>query len=56
MFDQTMSAGSFGYREALAQVNAELTARLREAERSCRRQGRKPHRSLLIDHRGLALR
>ncbi len=56
MFDPTMSVQSFGYREALAQVSAELTKRLQEADRRRRRDARKARRSLLIDHRGLALR
>jgi hypothetical protein len=48
---------SFGYREALAEVSAQLTAseaRRLQAERTARRR-RWQHRSVLVDERGLAL-
>lgn len=51
----TMNAESFGYREALAQVSAELTRSLHDERERRRRQRREPERSLLLDSRGLAL-
>ncbi len=55
MFDPAMSTGSFGYREALAQVSAELTERLHDAHERRRCEEREPRGSLVIDGRGLAL-
>lgn len=52
----TPNADSYGYREALADVSVDLAARTDRAAAAARSaRQRDPQRSLLLDHRGLAL-
>lgn len=55
MFDPTMPTERFGYREALAQVSAELADRLRDEHQRRRRDRLDTRGPALIDRRGLAL-